>query len=128
MPNIPWIGVDLDGTLAEWHGDIDTIGAPLMPMVREVTRWLSEGRMVKIMTARVACTGEYVEVSQRHDDEQFAATQKRMIEEWCLKNIGMVLPVVCSKDFGMIALYDDRAIPVKHNVGTIGTPFYDFAP
>lgn len=128
MPNIPWIGVDLDGTLAAWHGDIDTIGEPLKPMVDRVKRMLAEGRLVKIMTARVACTGEYVDVSSRYDDEQFAKTQKAMIEDWCRKVFGVALPVVCSKDFGMIALYDDRAIEVVSNVGSLVSDRYKIAP
>lgn len=119
MPNTPWIGVDLDGTLAEWHGDIDSIGAPIEPMIARVCQWLADGKLVKIVTARVACTGEYVDVSSRHDDEKFAKTQKDMIYKWCLEHIGMVLPVTCSKDFAMVELWDDRAVSVVTNKGTI---------
>ena len=50
-----WIGVDLDGTLAEyngWQGPAN-IGAPIPAMVERVKAWLEEGRDVRIFTARV---------------------------------------------------------------------------
>ena len=49
-----WIGVDLDGTLAEataWQG-MDHIGPPVPLMMRRVRQWLDRGLRVKIMTAR----------------------------------------------------------------------------
>ena len=49
-----WIGVDLDGTLAEatsWQG-MSHIGPPVPLMMRRVQQWLSKGLRVKIMTAR----------------------------------------------------------------------------
>ncbi len=116
-----WIGIDLDGTLArhdaDWH--IDQIGAPVPLMVDMVKDLLRRGTEVRIVTARVGCTGVYVEESQRHDDEAFASAQRAMIEEWCIKHIGQKLPVTCSKDFGMMALYDDRAIRVETNTGRV---------
>lgn len=103
-----WIGVDLDGTLArydEWRG-IEHIGEPIPLMVARVKRWLSEGREVRIFTARVGgLTGEDLDVA--------AAT----IFTWCAKHIGEVLPVTCMKDFGMVELWDDRAVSVGFNTG-----------
>lgn len=50
-----WIGVDLDATLAEYHGWGDgSIGQPVELMLRRVTGWLAEGREVRIFTARVS--------------------------------------------------------------------------
>lgn len=48
-----WIGVDLDGTLAQyggWKGP-DTIGDPVPTMKERVMKWLNEGAEVRIFTA-----------------------------------------------------------------------------
>ncbi len=41
-----WIGVDLDGTLAEYHGWVspDNIGKPIPQMVARVKNLIAEGR------------------------------------------------------------------------------------
>lgn len=39
------------------------------------------------------------------------------IERWCLEHIGIVLPVTNVKDYGMIELWDDRAVQVIPNTG-----------
>ena len=122
MPNIPWIGVDLDGTLAEWHGDIDSVGKPIEPMVARVKKWLSEGLLVKIVTARVAVTGQYVDISARHDDEVFARKQRILIENWCIDNLGTHLPITACKDFAMVSLWDDRCVAVETNTGRLKEP------
>ena len=51
-----WYGFDLDGTLAKYDGwkGIDHIGEPVKPMVELIKRMHDEGKVVKIMTARVA--------------------------------------------------------------------------
>lgn len=41
------------------------------------------------------------------------------IENWCLKHIGKKLPVTNIKDFGMIELWDDRAVQVVPNTGEV---------
>jgi hypothetical protein len=41
----------------------------------------------------------------------------RPIEAWCVEHIGVVLPVTNVKDFGMIELWDDRAVQVVPNTG-----------
>ena len=97
-----WIGVDLDGTLAEydsWKGAQD-IGKPIEAMCWRVRKWLSEGKDVRIFTAR-ACVPELIPV----------------VEAWCLEQFGKELPVTNVKDFGMIELWDDRAIQVIANKG-----------
>lgn len=118
MPISGWIGVDLDGTLAEYHGwNNGLIGKPVPAMVARVTKWLSEGVTVKIMTARVSVIGGYSAESNRSADTQFADEQKRLIQEWCLEHIGMALEVTYCKDFAMIELWDDRAIQIIPNTG-----------
>ena len=51
-----WYGFDLDGTLAKYDGwkGIDHIGEPVKPMVDLIKRMHDEGKVVKILTARVA--------------------------------------------------------------------------
>lgn len=100
-----WIGVDLDGTLAQYHtGDgVESIGAPIPRMVNRVKKWLAQGKKVKIFTARVA-----------HDPGN---KQKKMIRAWTKKYLGQVLEVTHQKDPHMIELWDDRAVRVKKNKG-----------
>jgi hypothetical protein len=101
-----WIGVDLDGTLAEydeWRGPTE-IGAPVPAMVERVKRWLGEGREVRIFTARAFLgPGQDLVV--------------RAIQEWSREHLGAVLLITCIKDFGMIELWDDRAVSVEPNTG-----------
>lgn len=102
-----WIGVDLDATLAEyhgWHGD-GSIGEPVPAMVERVKRWLAMGQEVRILTARASVP-----------DAELAPVVER-IEQWCLKHIGQKLEVTCRKDFAMIELWDDRAVQVEANTG-----------
>ncbi len=107
----PWIGVDLDGTLAYYQsGDgVDSIGAPIPKMKDRVVKWVLAGERVKIMTAR-AC-------QQPYKDELVA-----QIKEW----LKLHFPVYChdievtnEKDFLMKVLYDDRAVQVLANTGDI---------
>ncbi len=97
-----WIGVDLDGTLAfydGWRGPYH-IGEPIWPMFDRVTSWVSEGRTVKIFTARA-------------DDPE----QVKHIHAW-LKQWGLPrLEVTNKKDRQMIELWDDRAVAVVPNKG-----------
>ena len=50
-----WIGIDLDGTLAEYDGwkGVEHIGKPIPSMVERVKAWIIEGKDVRIFTARV---------------------------------------------------------------------------
>jgi len=110
--NHGWIGVDLDGTLAHYDGwkGIEHIGEPIPAMVERIQKWLDDGQKVKIFTARVWSDG-----STARERETYLAT--KYIHSWCLQYIGTVLPVTCQKDFGMIELWDDRAVRVKINTG-----------
>ncbi len=105
-----WIGVDLDGTLATYHGWGDGIGKPIKPMVDRIKHWLSLGIEVRIMTARAYSDGT------TRMEHQLAET-KTEIETWCLKHIGVKLPITCQKDYNMIQLWDDRAVAIEPNTG-----------
>lgn len=127
-----WIGVDLDGTLAHydhWRG-ADHIGEPVPPMLARVKAWIDAGDDVQIFTARVFGAGMVVPpvplievygsveamrcTGMQIDDAIVAA---HYIQVWCQKHVGRVLPVTCMKDYGMIQLWDDRAVQVVPNTG-----------
>ncbi len=96
-----WIGVDLDGTLAEYHGWRDgEIGKPIQPMVTRVLDWCNAGKEVRIFTAR-ASVPELIPA----------------VVQWCKEHLGRELQVTNVKDFSMIELWDDRAIQVEPNTG-----------
>lgn len=100
-----WIGVDLDGTLAEYHGWNGTgeIGNPVPLMLERVKGMVSKGIDVRIFTARV--------YHDPHGDVE------RAVQAWCQRWIGVPLPVTCRKDYGMIELWDDRCVQVIANTG-----------
>lgn len=108
MSNNPWIGVDLDGTLAKYDGWFGPqhVGEPVIPMLNRVKAWLKQGYDVKIVTARVSMR-DPVELKESRD----------AIEKWCLEHVGKVLEVTNEKDFNMIQMWDDRAVSVRKNHG-----------
>lgn len=100
-----WIGVDLDGTLAEyndWIG-IDHIGKPIAPMIERVKDWIVDGKKVKIFTARVTQGQEAI----------------RYIHEWLAAQGLPELEVTNVKDFDMVELWDDRCVGVVTNTGIL---------
>lgn len=106
---VPWVGVDLDGTLAvydHWRG-ADHIGDPIPAMVERVKRWIAQGKCVKILTARVSM-GCYNQASPA-------------IFKWCKQHLGSILPITCEKDFYMEELWDDRAVSVEFGTGRVTT-------
>ena len=111
-----WIGVDLDGTLAEhenvWNGI--SIGKPVPRMVERVKRWLAQGIEVRILTARA------------YPLLRDAPKHKIAIMAWTKELFGEVLTVTCMKDPEMIELWDDRAITVQSNTGELVHPISPF--
>lgn len=97
-----WIGVDLDGTLAEYNGWLgpDHVGKPIPAMVDRVKAWLANGVAVRIFTARAS-----------------DPSQVPYVQAWCLMHLGQVLPVTNQKDFAMVELWDDRCVQVIPNTG-----------
>jgi hypothetical protein len=106
-----WIGVDLDGTLAHyegWKGERQ-IGAPVPAMLERIHVWLKNGVEVRIFTARV---------SQMPDRD--VAEMTKIVQDWLQAECGLPrLAVTNIKDFGMIELWDDRAVSVEMNTGRI---------
>lgn len=97
-----WIGVDLDGTLAEYDGwkGPDHIGEPVPSMAFRVRKWLADGRDVRIFTARAS-----------------VPEQVPPVRAWCERHFGVALAVTNVKDFAMVELWDDRAVQVEPNTG-----------
>lgn len=119
-----WIGVDLDGTIAEYTGcqGAAHIGNPVPAMVERVKRWLAEGRTVKIFTARVSfpdipLIGKSMDVVDAAGRKFEADMAREAIKLWCKEHIGVELEITNEKDYGMIELWDDRAVQVEPNTG-----------
>jgi len=108
----PWIGVDLDGTLAvynEWVGPED-IGDIIPLMAERIVRWINVDKIeVRIFTARVA--GDREGIPPR--------VTIKLIQDWLEKNGLPRLEVTCTKDYGMVELYDDRTVQVEFNTGRL---------
>jgi hypothetical protein len=98
----PWIGVDLDGTLAHETGanGLDEIGSPIKPMLNRVKKWIAEGKTVKIFTARAS-----------------SPRQIAVVKKWLARHDLPDLEVTNTKDLRMIELWDDRCVQVSTNLG-----------
>ncbi len=97
------IAVDLDGTLADhYEGDFDPekIGDPVPEMLKRVKRWLKEGFVVVIFTARAEDGGNI-----------------KPIENWLKKNGLPPLEITNRKTMDMVSIWDDRAKQVVPNEG-----------
>jgi hypothetical protein len=102
------IGVDLDGTLAEydtWKG-FAHIGKPVPRMVTKVKRALAKGYKVYIFTARAS-----------------EVESLPYIEDWCLKHLGVVLPITAVKLYTFDEYWDDRAVGIEKNTGQADDPY-----
>lgn len=102
-----WIGVDLDGTLAFydcWRSP-HHIGEPVPAMAARVKRWVAQGREVRIFTARVSGPPDEVK------------TFRGVLANWLHRHGLPDLAVTNAKDYGMVELWDDRAVQVIPNTG-----------
>ena len=99
-----WIGVDLDGTLAEYHGwkGSHHIGKPIPTMMERVKGWIKEGKKVKIFTARA-------------NNPSFVS----LVKDWLEENGLPRLDVTNKKDPSMEEIWDDRAVHVEKNTGRV---------
>lgn len=128
-PTEPWIGVDMDGTFARYDETWlpwNKFGPPIPPMIDRMKGWLSGGRKLRIVTARVY---PYV-----HDQAQLGVmniTKKCLVTgqsftiadmldaigDYTEKHVGARLGATCAKDYQMLQLWDDRAVQVVPNTG-----------
>ena len=122
-PDTDWVAVDFDGTL---HyrlpgAQLEELGPPVKKMVARVKKWLSEGKQVKLLTARVSDAPKRELAPE--DVPAYVAHQRLILAEWCKEHIGQELPMTASKDVYMYQLWDDRAVAIEGNTGKIlGNP------
>ena len=123
-----WIGVDLDGTIAQYDGwkSATHIGAPVPVMLARVKQWIEEGKEVRIFTARVFPLNQCIMpdtilavTSTSNESRDSAIASVKAIQQWCKIHLGRVIPITNVKDYGMITLYDDRAVQVVENTGEL---------
>lgn len=107
------IAVDLDGTLAEYHGwqGPTHIGKPIPLMLERVKQWLRAGHKVVIFTARISLSGSEHHIDWSAIDAIFAWLKENGIPE--VTDITNVK----QKDFDVF--YDDRCIQVEPNTGQL---------
>lgn len=97
-----WIGVDFDGVLATYNAmQGKQLGEPVSAMIQRIRSWRKDGKEVRIFTAR--------------DGDP---AQKKAVTDWLKENGLAGLTVTNVKDFGMVELWDDRAVRVRKNTGT----------
>ncbi len=96
-----WVGCDLDGTLAEYHGwDDGKIGKAIPKMLARVKGWIESGQEVRIVTARAADNRDIFDIAK-----------------WLEENDIGGLTITNEKDFAMVELWDDRCVQVIPNTG-----------
>jgi hypothetical protein len=102
--------VDFDRTLAHyesWEANGSSLGPPVPAMLARVKAWLSQGKDVRIFTARAAIT------NPRREGDIIK------IQDWCEEHLGVVLPVQNWKDFSTTEIWDDLAYSVEANTGRL---------
>ena len=106
----PWVGVDLDGTLAEYHGWVSPthIGEPVENIVNLVQHLMANGYEVKVFTARMATPWVHQQTMIRD-----------AIKSWTKEHVGRELDSTCVKNPSCLAIFDDSAFSVEGNSGTI---------
>jgi hypothetical protein len=102
-----WIGVDLDGTLAEYDArrGLEHVGKIVPGMHRRVQEWLSAGREVRIFTARGS-----------------DPALRMLVKPWLREHNLPDLEVTNLKDSHLLQIWDDRAVQIEVNTGRIITP------
>lgn len=94
--------VDLDGTLAfydHWRGK-EHIGEPIPEMLNRVKQMISEGKTIRIFTARA-----------EHDD--YIPFIRTWLEKYGLGG----LAITNQKDMNCTEIYDDKAVQIITNTG-----------
>jgi hypothetical protein len=110
------IAVDLDGTLAEYHGMVGKgIGKPIPSMLKRVKRWVSDGHDVIIFTARIGWLYDGTNEQQYAD----AIEQLSIVGNWLNENGLGGLNITAVKTIDIDEFYDDRAVQVELNTGKI---------
>lgn len=113
--------MDFDRTLCTFEsGDrgrygVLYVGKPIPSMVKRVKRWLEEGRKVRIFTARV---------SHDNSSKSLIESQRQLtvVRGWCIRHLGVDLPVTCEKNWKTDMIVDDIAVRPLANKGKLKLP------
>lgn len=140
---VGWHGFNLDGTLAVYKGweGIDHIGEPVKPMVNRIKMLHKEGKVVKIVTPRVAPKAvtetkpnPYCDAYRKNfeDGDVILRTIKRcpwitksewtaidFVRDWCDNHLGFVPEITHETDSLMLELYSCCVKQVFPNEGTL---------
>ena len=98
-----WIGVGLDGTLAESNPTDPELGQPIPIMVAQVITWLEQGQDVRIFTPRIAPP-----LGHRHKLDVI-----QLIQDWCWLHLKQPLPITATIDPHMQTLYMHNCVQVR---------------
>jgi len=122
MPE-PWIGFDLDGTIASYDKfkGWQYIGDPVPGFINLIKKLRALGVTCKILTARASAESRAI------DGLTFEQVEK-VIQDWTQIHIGERLPVVTEKGAAMICLFDDSVIQVDKNTGMLTAGSKGFLP
>lgn len=114
-----WIGIDLDGTLAEYNGWRGAwhIGKPVPLMLARVKGWIGSGRTVKLLTARASMPPKEFPVEMQTARAAEITEFNKAWAEWCATYGIPVLEVTCEKNCQMVEQWDDRSVQVVPNTG-----------
>lgn len=136
----PWVGLDLDATLAEYHGwkGADHIGAPIPAMVDYVKRGLEygfeyldpHGKLLRTKEAKIFTARVYAECECRGGDGleahsecmerlQQAYKSRMLIREFCQQHLGRELEITYKKDPMCVLMVDDRCAIAIPNTGIV---------
>ena len=104
----PELAVDLDGTLAEYHGwqGINHIGKVIPKMRDRVLAWQAKGITIVVFTARVS-----------GDDAEEVIMATKFISNWIIANGMAAMEITCIKKKQFKQIWDDRAIQIIPNTG-----------
>lgn len=113
-----YIGVDLDGTLAEWTEwcKWSQIGVPIPEMVERVQGWLAEGHEVVVFTARLH-EPDLEEVCLTTGERYTSDMMCSVIGDWTEEHVGTRLRATNIKHWKMFEFWDDRCVQVVTNTG-----------
>jgi hypothetical protein len=113
------IALDLDRTLATFERgqDLEVIGKPIIPMIRQVRNWWEKGYSITIFTARVS---KYFKSGEERSEE-FINLQKKLIWTFCIDNGLPMFNITADKSPCFTHFVDDKAVKVIPNKGIVIT-------
>ena len=108
-PHGNWLGVDLDGTLAQYHGWVseEHIGEPVVSIVAALNARRADGWKIVIFTARVSGDSE--------EAQRAEVAIWKWLDFYNIKAEG----ITCTKHKHFAEFWDDRARQVIFNKGYI---------